>query len=71
MTTDTQTYDVGDSIDLTASFYVGIGDEAVLTDPSAVVLKVKKPDGTTSSTATSNPSTGVYTATISIDQDGL
>lgn len=60
-------YDVGDVARLEATFRDTAG---VLTN-TTVTLTVKKPDGTSSTPSTSNPSTGLYRADISIDQPGV
>lgn len=59
-------YDVGDLVRVKGTFKVS----DTLTNPTAVTLKVKKPDGTVSTVATTNASTGVYHADVSIDQAG-
>ena len=61
------TYDVGDRVRLTGSFY----DLAeALASPTAVVCRVLSPSGVASTPATANPSTGVYTADVDADEDG-
>lgn len=62
------TYDVGDTRTLTGTFRNAAG---ALTDPTAVVLTVRKPDGTETVTSTTHASTGVYTAAVSFDQSGV
>jgi hypothetical protein len=64
-------YDVGDKIRLSCAFTSG----GVATDPTAIICKVKEPDGTIS-TATyalgqvAKASTGNYTYDFTIDQAG-
>jgi hypothetical protein len=56
-------YDIGDEIVLTGTFKNRAGQ---LTNPTAVVCKVRKPDGTTATLSTTNPSTGVFEAVLDI-----
>ncbi len=53
-------YDVGDSLELRADFKNRAG---VATNPTAVTLKVRKPDGTTVVVANANVGTGAYEGT--------
>lgn len=62
-------YDLGDVAVLTVSFEVA----GVLTDPTAVTLSVRKPDGTVVAyvpPGIANPSVGVYTLQLVVDQVG-
>lgn len=59
---------VGESRTVTATFRV---EDGSLVDPSNVDLTVIDPSGVTSSPATANPSTGVYTATVVFDEEGI
>ncbi|GMU80033.1 MAG: hypothetical protein AMXMBFR46_28210 [Acidimicrobiia bacterium] len=61
------THDIGDVVKLTGTFRDAAGD---LADPTAVTVTVLEPDGTTSTPTASSASTGVWTATVSIDQSG-
>lgn len=53
---------------VTATFRLTDG---TLVDPTNVVLTVKDPSGNTSTPTVSNPSTGVFTATIDFDEEGI
>lgn len=57
---------VGDSIELRTTFTV----DGVPTNPTAVTLTVRAPDGTTTTPTPANTATGVYEATVSADQAG-
>jgi hypothetical protein len=59
---------VGETRLVTATFRLTDG---TLVDPSNVVLTVISPSGVTTTPATANPSTGVYTATIDFDEEGF
>lgn len=61
------TYDIGDVVKLTGTFRDVDGD---LANPTTVTLTVLEPDGTTSTPSASSSSTGIYTATVTIDQSG-
>lgn len=61
------TYDVGDRVQLTATL---TDDDGVLTDPTAVTVTIRKPDGTASSSTPTKDSTGVYSKDVDIDQHG-
>lgn len=58
---------VGDVVPVQTTFTVG----GVETDPTLVVLTVRAPDGTQTTPATTNPSVGVYKASITADQAGI
>lgn len=60
-------YDIGDTVQLTGTFTDANG---ALADPTTVVCRLLKPDGTTATLTATKQSTGVYTATATIDQDG-
>lgn len=59
-------YDIGDSVVLTSTFTVS----GTLTNPGAVTVTIKLPDGTTTTPSASNVSTGVYRATYTTTQAG-
>lgn len=62
------TYSIGDLVELTATFTtVATGDDIA---PTTVVITVEAPNGATSTPDVSNPSTGVYTAEVSITLPG-
>jgi len=61
------TYDVGDVAVVTAMFTVS----GTLTDPTAVTLRVRKPDGTTAVVTNTRTSLGLFTANITIDASGV
>jgi len=58
--------DIGDRVRLGAV----IRDEAAVATNATVVVTVKKPDGTTTTPAVTNPSTGSYGAVVDIDMPG-
>ncbi len=64
MTTE---WDVGDAVILSIDFENAVG---AATNPTTVVLTVKKPNGTLTTPAFTNPSTGHYESVIAIDQAG-
>jgi hypothetical protein len=53
-------------VTLTGTFKVA----GVLTDPTTAVCTVKDPSGNDTTPAVSNPSTGVHTATVTLDEAG-
>jgi hypothetical protein len=59
---------VGETRLVTATFRLTDGS---LVDPADVDLTVISPSGVTSTPAVANPSTGVYTATITFDEEGF
>lgn len=67
-------YDRGQTVKLTTAFTDAAGVPA---NPTTVICKVEKPDGTettytaASSPAIANPSTGTYTLIINVDQSGM
>ena len=62
-------FDVGDLVEVTAAF---TNLEGVATNPTAVVLRVVKPDGTASTVTASNTGTvGEYAGSVTVDQAGL
>lgn len=62
------THDIGDTKVLTGTFRNASG---ALANPTTVTLRVRKPDGTTSTVSNSNSSTGIYTASVPLDQSGV
>ena len=56
----TNVYDIGDEIILTGTFTIN----GVLTNPTTATWRLKAPDGTTTTPAVTNPSTGVYKTTV-------
>ena len=60
-------YDVGDRLQLECEFR---DSTDILVNPGTVTASVKKPDGTTASLSTTNPSTGVFRALVTLDQEG-
>lgn len=62
------TYSVGDLVQLTATF-TAVATGATI-NPTTVDFYVKKPNGTTLTPIPSNPSLGVYTTQVSIDEAG-
>jgi len=63
------TYDLGDSVLLTFTVKTLVGGVLTLTN-ATVALTLTKPDGTNPAASVSNPSTGVYQATVAPDQAG-
>ena len=65
-------YDIGKQVTVSATFRAAATPPAVgaLTDPTTVVAKVRKPDGTVTALTVAHPSLGVFTATVTIDQSG-
>ena len=67
-------YDKQDSVRVTARFY---NSSDVLTDPSGVLCKIKKPDGSVSTyvygtdAALVKQGTGIYYLDVDIDQVGI
>jgi hypothetical protein len=61
-------YDIGDLVQLTATFTTVAGGEPV--DPSAVAITVADPDLNETTPAVENPSVGVFTALVSIVRAG-
>ena len=62
-----KSYVVGQTVTLRAEFKV----DNVLTNATSVTLDVKKPiSGTTTNPVVTNASTGVYTATVTVDEVG-
>lgn len=59
---------VGETRTVTATFKL---EDGTLVNPSNVALTVKDPSGNTTTPATSNPSTGVFTAEIDFDEAGI
>ena len=64
----TNFYTVGSQVNVTATFTV-VATGATI-NPTAVTFTVRKPDGTQTTPTPSNLSTGVYQATLTIDQAG-
>lgn len=62
------TYDVGDSPVLTATFR---DRDTELKDPTTVVCRVLPPSGTEQNPSPAQVSTGVYEAVITIDEPGV
>lgn len=60
------TYDIGDQVQVQATFT----DSAGTVTNTTVVLTVERPDGTVSTVSTTNPSTGVYRGTVTVDAEG-
>lgn len=63
-------YDIGDLVELQCTFR---NDAGVATNPSTVSLRVKEPDGTTTTYAQgtlTNGSAGVWTKNVTPDQSG-
>lgn len=60
-------FDPGDAPILFIEFKNAAGAAA---DPTAVVLTVRKPDGTAATPATTNPAPGRYEAVVLLDQHG-
>lgn len=58
---------IGDPITVTVTFTVA----GVPTDPTAVVLTVRAPDGAQTTPVTTNPSVGVFEAIVTPDQAGI
>lgn len=55
-------YDIGDEVELRATFTNDDGDPA---DPSGgVVITYRKPDGTLTTPSVSNPAVGTYVSTV-------
>jgi len=64
----TDVFDVGDSVTITINIK---NTSDVLTDPSGGVTATSKdPSGNETALVVSNPSTGVYTAPVTIDESG-
>ncbi len=63
------TYDIDDSVLLTFTVKTLVGGVLTLTN-ATVTLTLTKPDGTNPAASVSNPSTGVYQATVVPDQAG-
>jgi len=61
------TLHIGDVYRTTATFYNAAG---VATNPTAVTMKLRKPDGTVSTPTPSSDGSGVYHYDVTIDQDG-
>lgn len=59
-------YDIGDVARLTAKFTVANVD----TDPTSVVLRVRKPSGTTETVSTTLDNVGDYHADVELDEAG-
>lgn len=62
------TYNIGDLVVLTAAFANETTRNAA--NPTATTIIVRAPDGTTSTPAPANPSTGTFTAQVSATQSG-
>src|SRR4051812_29508852 len=62
------TYQIGDAVPLEATFRNTAG---TLTNPTAVTLTVRAPDGTITTPSPTNPSTGVFHYDLSVTQPGL
>src|SRR3954469_17416489 len=62
------TYQIGDAVPLEATFRNTAG---TLTNPTAVTLTVRAPDGTVTTPSPTNPSTGVFHYDLSVTQPGL
>jgi hypothetical protein len=60
-------YDIGDVAELTATFLNQAGAAA---NPTTVVCRVRKPDGTTVTLTTTNPTAGTFKANLVIDMAG-
>lgn len=60
-------YDRGDLVRLRAEFKNDVG---TLTNPTAVVLRLRDPAGVVSTPAATASSTGVYTYDLSLTQEG-
>lgn len=60
------TYDKADLVKMQTTIKV----DGVLTAPTTIALSVRWPDGTTTTPALTNPSTGVYYAEVSVTQAG-
>lgn len=63
----TTEHDIGDVVDLRATFTDIAG---VPTNPSAVTLRVRKPDGTVLTPSPTNPGVGIYSHLLSPDLSG-
>lgn len=61
------TYDIGDRVRITASFVNSAGTP---TNPTAVTVTVRKPDGQTVSPTASSSVTGTWEADVDPDQHG-
>lgn len=61
------TYDIGDTVHLTGAF---VNTAGVATDPTAVVVTYKKPNGTVVTGVAVKDSTGNYHCDITPDADG-
>lgn len=59
-------YDKGQGVELEAHFK----KDGVLSDPSSMVCKVRRPDGTEEVLSTTHPSVGVFRAEVVADQSG-
>jgi hypothetical protein len=60
-------YTLGEEVRLTGTFRVG----ATLTDPGAVTLHLRDPEGTETSPTTTKSSTGTYYADVVVSTEGL
>lgn len=62
-------YDIGDLVRIQGTF-TDVNDAAF--DPDVVTVKYKDPSGNiTTNTSASNPSTGVYTVDVTVDESGV
>jgi hypothetical protein len=68
MTSQQNTYDIGDEIVLQGTFEDLTGD---VEDPTSVACRVKSPDGTITTLSASKVSTGVYTASFGPSIEGV
>jgi hypothetical protein len=60
-------YTKGEEVRLTGTFTVGV----TLTDPGAVTLRVRDPEGTETTPATTQGGTGIYFADVTPALEGL
>lgn len=61
-------YDIGDTVRVTATFR---NELSALADPDAVTCTFRRPSGTNVEATPSSTSTGVWTASVTIDQSGV
>lgn len=61
------TYDIGDRIRITASF---VNSAGAATNPTAVAVTVRKPDGSTTAPSASSDVVGTWYADVDPDQHG-
>lgn len=60
-------YDIGDAVKLSVDFAVG----GVATNPTTTTLRIRKPNGTITTPAVTNPSTGRFEYVLTIDLSGI